>query len=561
MKFQKKRHLMILPRSVYVFEFLVSALAVGITSPIKGNQFMYFARLHANIVKFPVDDWFLGTPDSNPFFTWLVQKLIFGESYLALNLVNFCLIFMGVHYLNEIVLLILNIRKSSINHFSVIIVTLSGFALIFPDFSNGLGGMGFFGSQLQPSSFDLLLIFSIYIIIKNHIHQPVTSAMRQYLKIFIPILIADSIHPSISLSSLFIVLAFISSKINQHNSKIIFLIRKHLAFLILISIAIPFIFRYLPIEKMFYTKADLAAFEYFSQNRIPYHTLPSSFMHLEDSLRVLIICVGLYILNKKMDISYRVKLFFRMLIFLSIYTSVCVFIINKSIFSLLVPWRISGALYPLFALLFLVYVIKHIENLFLTNSYKLFFSTLLLVALVLVFLDMKKFLVIFIIMIFINLYLSHLPQKIFDHTKLRGLFTALLAIIGLFVSITNEVNTIAAWKSQYAIFPPSEKLVSLKSLGPGIVPPQYMNFRIDYGLSIFVDSQSVPFDPKAMAEWVARLKLSEASQKNPELLCTNKKLENIRWAIFSEKVTVPTCFDKIDILDDTWVLATGPKRK
>ena len=88
-----------------------------------------------------------------------------------------------------------------------------------------------------------------------------------------------------------------------------------------------------------------------------------------------------------------------------------------------------------------------------------------------------------------------------------------------------------------------------------------MNFRIDYGLSIFVDSQSVPFDPKAMAEWVARLKLSEASQKNPELLCTNKKLENIRWAIFSEKVTVPTCFDKIDILDDTWVLATGPKRK
>ena len=547
------RRILILLRPVYVFEFFASVCAVGITSPIKGNQYVYFARAHQSITKFPVDDWFLSTPDSNPIFTWITEKLIFGSSYVFLDFLNYCLIFLGVHYLNETVVLLLHIKKNSLKHFSVIVLSLSGFVLIFPDFNNGLGGMGFFGPELQPSSFDLLLLCSIHWIIKKEIQPSIKSTKLFKLKILIPILIADFIHPSIAMSSLFIILAFTFA---ESNILVIFLKRMNFTLIIFTLVVLPFIFRYVPIEEIIYDEVDLRAFTFLSENRIPYHTLPSNFMRFEDSLRLLLVLVGFYILNRKIGVSYKMQLFFRMLVFLSLYISVCVLIIDKSIFSLLVPWRITGALYPLFALLFLTYSFLQISNLLALKSYKLFLLCFILIASVSIFLGMKKFLVLFAITISFNLFLAYLLERNSNNQKPGLILAGLLVIIGLAVSISSEISTTKAWNSRFALFPPDEKLVSLKSSGPGIVPPQYMNFRIDYGLSIFVDSQAPPFDPKSLAEWVARLELSESIQENPDLLCTNVTLGSIKWVIFSNEVPIPQCFGKIDTIADHWLLAT-----
>ena len=555
------RQLIILLRPVYIFEFFASVCAVGITSPIKGNQYQYFARAHQSITNFPVNDWFLSTPDSNPIFTWITEKLIFGTSYIFLDILNYCLIFLGVHYLNETVVMLLNIKKNSVKHFSVIVLSLSGFVLIFPDFNNGLGGMGFFGPELQPSSFDLLLFCSIHWIIKKQMQSSIKSTRLFKLKILIPILIADFIHPSISVSSLFVVLAFTFAEITRSNILITVLKRKNLTLITLILIVFPFIFRYIPVEKTIYDEIDLEAFTFLSESRIPYHTLPSNFMGFEDFLRLLLILVGLCILNKKMGVSYRTLLFFRMLVFLSVYVSVCVFIIDKSIFSLLVPWRITGALYPLFTLVFLVHSLQQVTNLLVSNSNKLFIFVFTLIASASIILDMKKFLVLFVIISSFNLFLAYLLEKSSKNSKPGLILAGLLVIIGLALSISNEVSTIKAWNSTFAIFPPNEKLIPLKSLGPGMVPPQYMNFRVDYGLSIFVDSQSPPFDPKSLSEWVARLKLSESIQRNPDLLCTNEKLGSMKWVIFSNEVPTPRCFGKIDIIADHWLLATKRELK
>jgi hypothetical protein len=552
------RRILILLRPVYVFEFFASVCAVGITSPIKGNQYVYFARAHQSITNFPVNDWFLSTPDSNPIFTWITEKLIFGSSYAFLDFLNYCLIFLGVHYLNETVILLLHIKKNSLKHFSVIVLSISGFVLIFPDFNNGLGGMGFFGPELQPSSFDLLLLCSIHWIIKKEIQPSIKSTKLFKLKILIPILIADFIHPSISMSSLFIILAFTFA---ESNILVTFLKRMNFTLIILTLVVLPFIFRYVPIEEMIYDEVDLRAFTFLSENRIPYHTLPSNFMRFEDSLRLLLVLVGFYILNWKIGVSYKTQLFFRMLVFSSVYISACVFIIDKSVFSLLVPWRITGALYPLFALFFLAYLFLQINNQLASNSYKLFLLYFILIASVSITLGMKKFLALFLIIISLNLFLTYLSEKKSMSSKPGLIMVGLLVIIGLVVSFSNEVSTIKAWNSRFALFPPDEKLASLKSLGPGIVPPQYMNFRVDYGLSIFVDSQSPPFEPKSLAEWVLRLKLSESTQKNPNLVCTNEKLGSMKWVIFSNEVPIPRCFGKIDAISDNWLLATDRKIK
>jgi len=250
-----------------------------------------------------------------------------------------------------------------------------------------------------------------------------------------------------------------------------------------------------------------------------------------------------------------------MLVFSSVYISACVFIIDKSVFSLLVPWRITGALYPLFALFFLAYLFLQINNQLASNSYKLFLLYFILIASVSIILGMKKFLALFLIIISLNLFLTHLSEKKSMSSKPGLITVGLLVIIGLVVSFSNEVSTIKAWNSRFALFPPDEKLASLKSLGPGIVPPQYMNFRVDYGLSIFVDSQSPPFEPKSLAEWVLRLKLSESIQKNPNLVCTNEKFGSMKWVIFSNEVPIPRCFGKIDAISDNWLLATDRKIK
>ena len=156
------------------------------------------------------------------------RKVNFRSSYIFLDILNYCLILLGVHYLNETVLMLLKIKKNSVKHFSVIVLSLSGFVLIFPDFNNGLGGMGFFGPELQPSSFDLLLLCSIHWIIKKEIQPSIKSTKLFKLKILIPILVADFIHPSISVSSIFIVLAFTFIEVTRSNILVTVLKRKNL---------------------------------------------------------------------------------------------------------------------------------------------------------------------------------------------------------------------------------------------------------------------------------------------------------------------------------------------
>lgn len=95
----------------YAVEVIGGVSAIGFTTPIKGNQFVYMARLNQSITGTPKSDWFLSTPDSNPIFTAICKILVLGDSYLFVNIVNLLLIFLSFHFLIEISRLMLGIKN------------------------------------------------------------------------------------------------------------------------------------------------------------------------------------------------------------------------------------------------------------------------------------------------------------------------------------------------------------------------------------------------------------------------------------------------------------------
>ena len=117
-----------------------------------------------------------------------------------------------------------------------------------------------------------------------------------------------------------------------------------------------------------------------------------------------------------------------------------------------------------------------------------------------------------------------------------------------------QVSTSQAWRENPEGFPAASSLRKLELQGIGVVPPQFDNFRVDFGLSIFVDSKAPPFDGKSLVEWVRRLKLAERVQTHPKILCTESSFAIISWALIPNQSALPHCFTDTIHLNKDWVL-------
>ena len=536
----------------YTFEILGGVFAIGFTNPIKGNQYVYMARLKQSITGAPESDWFLNTPDSNPIFTAICKILVFGNSYFFVNIVNISLIFLSFHFLVEVSRLILGIENRGRDHLFLITIAILGFCVYRPDFHNGIAGMGVFSPQFQPSSFDGLLLISILSVVKTTFYPNNKSNTPQ---IMLPLVIAVAVHPSIFVSAVIVLIAFFLSKSKMLMSGQ----RKRISWLhcllLLILIVSPFLLKFISLENLIYSKSEIIAFDYLAHDRIPYHAVPSNFMNFLEGVRLLIILVGTYIVFQSNKLSRKLKYFILFLTVCFMYFSIGVTLIDKSVFFLAVPWRITGVIYPLFSLILLWKLVAKLSEVKQTSTLKLRSFQLLSLSIFLLVQNMSKFLTIYLLILLIRTNFFEDKNVLFARIKnKREIGFSIVIGASIALALTAQVSTSQAWRENSEGFPDGDQLVKVELNGIGVVPPQFNNFRVDYGLNIFVDSKAPPFDGDYLAEWMRRLKIAESVQIHPKMLCTDSSLAMISWAVVPNGLIQPSCFSSRTDLSKDWLL-------
>lgn len=536
----------------WTLEIIGGVSAIGFTTPIKGNQLVYMARVKQSISGSPTNDWFLTAPDSNPIFTAICKILVFGDSYLLVNIFNVLLIFISFHFLNESARVILRIANRSRDHLFLICISILGLCVFSPDFHNGIAGMGIFSPQFQPSSFDGLLLISILSIVKTTSYPDYKLHISQ---IILPIVIAVAVHPSIMVSACIVLVAIFISISRIPN----FLLQKPFSVrycsLVLTLVVLPYLIMSFSIEDYIYSQSELDAFRYLARDRIPYHVVPSNFMNLFESVRLLTILMGTYIVFKSTKLDARLKYFILILTTLFMYLSISVSLINRPVFLLTVPWRISGVLYPLFAMILLWKLLDKLSNTKPVRSLKYWVFQLTGLSIILITQNMSKFLLIFLALLLLRTnYFEGRKDRLSRIKNKKGIGVLCAVCISVGLGITAQVSTSQAWRDNPEGFPAASSLGKFELQGIGVVPPQFNNFRVDFGLSIFVDSKAPPFDGKSLTEWVRRLKLAERVQTQPKILCTESSFATISWALIPNLSALPNCFTNTIHLDKDWVL-------
>ena len=501
------------------------------------------ARLKQSITGEPESDWFLSTPDSNPIFTAICKMLVLGSNYFFVNMVNISIIFISFHLLIEISRLMLGIEKRSRDHLFLITIAILGFCVYWPDFHNGIAGMGVFSPQFQPSSFDGLLQISILSVVKTTFFPNNKSNVAQ---IMLPLVIAVAVHPSIFVSALVVLIAFFLSKSNilmpSQSKRISWLY----CLLFLTLIGFPFLLKFI---------SEIIAFDYLAHERIPYHAVPSNFIDSLEGLRLLIILVGTYIVYKSDKLSNQLKHFSLFLTVCFMYLSIGVILIDKSVFLLAVPWRITGVLYPLFSLILLWKLMEKLSEIRQASSLILWCFQLLGFSTFLIVQNMSKFLTIYLLVLVIRTNFFKGKKVRFDRNKDKRDIGCLIVVgVSIALALTAQDSTNQAWRENSEGFPDGYQLAKIQLNGVGVVPPQYNNFRVDYGLNIFVDSKAPPFDGNHLAEWMRRLKIAESVQIHPKMLCTDSSLAIISWAVVPNGFDQPSCFSSRTDLSKDWLL-------
>lgn len=237
------------------------------------------------------------------------------------------------------------------------------------------------------------------------------------------------------------------------------------------------------------------------------------------------------------------------------YLSISTIMIDRAVFLLTVPWRITGVIYPLFSMILIWKLVVIFSNMQQTGSLKLRGFQLIGLSTFLIIQNMSKFLVIYLSILIIR---SNFRQgkknrlTIFDGK--RDASCIIVAAVSVLLGLTAQASTSEAWRENSEGFPGRAQLANMRLNGIGVVPPQFNNFRVDFGLNIFVDSKAPPFDGDSLAEWMKRLKIAERVQIHPNMLCTDGSLHRISWAIVPIGVYRPSCFRSIINLNKDWLL-------
>ncbi len=513
-----------------LYAFLLGGLHVGWSNTISGNQFQYILRAINPSTAQLQNDWYLTTSDANYIFTNFSKIIYLNFNIHGIVLAGIILNGLGFLYLTKIGLLFLNHENKSLPFLlsSVLALTLSNFTL---EIDWGLAGMGVFSPSLQPSSFGIFLIVAIYYLIKHCRDLNGISKNHSSFRLFnIYLLIAATFHPSLIISGIILYFSFLLSIIKKRKLNSFHLYTSFSALVIISLFNLRFIWATLRSQGLEFQEAQY----FLALERIPYHAVPTYFMGLENTLRVIIMIMFVALFSN----SYRTAvetLFFQ---FLTIVTLIILlsqyFAFNPAI-SLSLPWRITGLLYPLAV----VYILVDFFNFIREKNFEKIKTSFYLLILVLLAISNTRFTVLLLLIVFFQLFKKAIVSIV--------ILTSIM-IISLLVGFQNQLQVNSAWNQSKDIFISSKDITEVRNWGAGIVPEEFSNLRSEYRFSLYVDYKSVPFFPDDLVEWVKRVNKARDLLSNPSQLCASE-ISGVKWIMIPNE-SKPNCFKQFFPVQD-----------
>jgi hypothetical protein len=453
--------------------FFSVAFVISHTQPplYTSNQNQYFLHGMANAGLGNLsEDWLANTKDPTPVFSFVVEKTIEFSSPFLFYVFYACLM---VIYLWSIFGIVKDIRThtvSKLHNFlflsAIIILNSEGWRfalsrLLGPDwsyvFEDGFAGQRLLGPVFQPSTFGILLILSILLLIKQ----------RPYLAL-ISLGVAVNFHPTYLLTAAAIVISYIWVIFNENwkiDPKSAFIKSLLFGSVGLAIISPILIYSFINFGNSIALTANQAR-QILVEFRIPHHAIVSQWFDFTSVTKIVIFLSGLYV-------ARRSKLFPFLLIpgLIAVLLTLVQMATNNSFLALLFPWRISTILIPLSAAVLLDHACS------ILFKFKFMQSTL----------AQRLLLALGLFAIFISTSVGIVRWKLDNDGQ------STMPEAGLFEYIALNLE-------------PGEQY---------LIPEKMQDFRLITLAPAFVDFKSIPYKDEDVLEWYRRIKLVEKFYKDP----------------------------------------------
>jgi hypothetical protein len=488
----------LLRRSQSIF-LVVFALAFGISysqSPLyTSNQNQYFLHgLARSGVGYLQNDWLARTADPTPVFSYFVTfiynifqfKEIFYLAYLFLLAVYFLCCLGIARELAEID------QPTEVFLFIVLFIFIHSSAFRFlitkvtsPDwgyfFEGGLAGQRVLGTVLQPSSFGILLILSIYLYL-----------IRKYILSVVVAGLAEVFHPTYLLPAAMIILAIVWG-VYQEGKRV-----KQAALLGVIGVVLTLmvaayvLFTFRPTSPEEYARAQ----EILVNFRIPHHALISEWLNVSSFFQLFLVFLAAYLIRNR-----RLFPIFVIGISAGLFISLLQILTDSNMVALLFPWRISSILIPL--------------------------STTILLA------------------ILIELLFRHQRGWIESHFAVLiisgSLVILLTGVAGIYYFVQEYRDKLFSKESELYRYVEMNK----QAEDVYLTPIDMQDFRLATGGAAYVDFKSIPYQDQEVIEWHRRVLRASDFYRRKRINCQDLKdwiqAEEITQLILTNDQKEPDC--------------------
>ncbi len=215
---------------------------------------------------------------------------------------------------------------------------------------------------------------------------------------------------------------------------------------------------------------------------IPFHADINYFFSFSEQIQLVIIASSMFLIPSR---YFSLSISFAILVVTLL--TIAQYLGSASFFALMFPWRLTVVFVPLAVLIISSFIIKNINNRILYSKITIIFS------------------------LFVLCETSFLSNEL-------------------------KINRIDFLNNQAAM-PISKKILNEKKNVTYLIPPSFVEFRLDTGASTFVDNKNHPYEASSVLEWFGRLELANKFYQNLNCNILEEISEkySIRHAIVSIK--------------------------
>jgi len=439
-----------------------TAFAVAYTqAPLyTSNQNQYFLHGLARAgFGFLDSDWLANTADPTPLFSFLVEWTYRLNQWEGLFYIYYAIL-MGIYLFS-----LIGITKKIYPEVSepevfftmvtgLILIHSAGIRLVLSRLigvnwtyilEDGVADQRLLGSVFQPSTFGVLLLFSIFLFLDRRSIWALVSAVG-----------AATFHPTYLLSAGLLILTFMYLIFREKRG-----IREPvlIGFLALLLVLPILLYVYLNFGNIS-PEITASARQILVEFRIPHHAQISWWFDATAVIKLLLIILALFLV-KKTGLFWIILVPFSLALAL---TAIQIFI-NSSALAILFPWRVSTWLVPLSAAILLGRIVIQMVY-FLKRE------------------GVKKFSGLYVAnIIIITLAVS-------------------AGIVRTYLEFSRQANSpeqeLFAWVSE-----------TKSAANRYLVPIKMQDFRLVAGVPIFVDFKSIPYQDTDVLEWHRRIRLAD----------------------------------------------------